>query len=54
MTSPAMNAEIIEVCKPIVEAMTQYGSAISDGYAAIGTEWLNVVNRRFHVDVSLA
>ena len=51
---PAMNSEMIELCQPIVEGMTQYGSALSDGYAAIGTEWLNFVNRRFHVDMSLA
>jgi Phasin protein len=52
--SPAMNAEMIEVCQPIVEGLTQYSSALSDGYAAMGTEWLNFVNRRFHVDMSLA
>ena len=53
-TSPAMNSEMIELCQPIVEGITQYGSALSDGYVAIGTEWLNFVNRRFHVDMSLA
>jgi Phasin protein len=52
--SPAMNAEMIEICQPIVKGMTQYGSALSDGYAAIGTEWLNFVNRRVHVDMSMA
>jgi Phasin protein len=51
---PVMNAELIEICQPIVEGLTQYSSALSDGYAAIGTEWLNFVNRRFHVDMSLA
>lgn len=53
-TTSAMNAEIIDICQPIVEGITQYGSALSDGYAAMGTEWLNFVNRRFHVDMSLA
>jgi Phasin protein len=51
---PAMNSEMIELCQPIVEGMTQYGSALCDGYAAMGAEWLSFVNRRFHVDMSLA
>ena len=52
--APVMNAEMIEICQPIVEGMTQYSGALCDGYAALGTEWLNFVNRRFHVDMSLA
>jgi Phasin protein len=50
---PPMNAEILEICQPIVEGLTQYNGALCDGYAAMGNEWLNFVNRRLHTDLSL-
>ena len=52
-TSPPINAEIAELCQPIVDGMTQYNGALCDGYAAMGAEWLNFINRRIHADMSL-
>ena len=48
-----MNTEMLEICQPIVQGMTQYSGALCDGYAAMGAEWLNFVNRRLHADMSL-
>jgi Phasin protein len=50
---PPVNTEMLEICQPIVQGMTQYSGALCDGYAAMGTEWLNFVNRRLHADMSL-
>ena len=50
---PPISTEILEICQPIVEGLTQYNGALCDGYAAMGTEWLKFVNRRFHTDLSL-
>lgn len=48
-----MNTEMLEICQPIVHGVTQYSGALCDGYAAMGAEWLNFVNRRLHADMSL-
>jgi Phasin protein len=51
---PTVNADVLEICQPIVAGMSQYSGALSDGYAAMGSEWLRFINRRFHIDMSLA
>ena len=51
---PPLNTEMLEICQPIVEGINQYGGALCDGYAAMGAEWLSFVNRRLHIDMSLA
>jgi Phasin protein len=51
---PPLNTELLGICQPIVQGMTQYSGALCDGYAAMGTEWLGFVNRRLHYDMSLA
>jgi Phasin protein len=53
-TWPPDNTEMLELYQPIVEGMTKYSGALSDGYAAMGSEWFNFINRRFHTDISLA
>jgi Phasin protein len=53
-TWPPDNTEMLELYQPIVEGMTKYSAALSDGYAAMGSEWFSFVNRRFHTDMSLA
>lgn len=50
---PPINAEILEICQPIVDGLTKCSGILSDGYAAMGNEWLNFVNRRLHTDLSL-
>lgn len=50
---PPVNTELLEICQPIVQGMTQYSGALCDGYAAMGAEWLNFVNRRLHAGMSL-
>jgi hypothetical protein len=54
MTSQPANSDLLEMCQPIIEGMAQYNGALCDGFAAIGTEWLNFMNRRLHGDMLLA
>ena len=51
---PPLNTEMLEICQPIVQGLTQYSGALCDGYAAMATDWLIFVNRRLHTDMSLA
>ncbi len=50
---PAANTAILELYRPVIDGMTQYGGALCDGYAELGKEWLSFINRRLHVDMSL-
>lgn len=52
-TAPALNAEMLELYRPVVDGLTKYSGVLCDGYAAMGTEWLTFFNRRMHADISL-
>lgn len=52
--SRAGKADIVEMYRPVVAGLINCGGAICDSYTAIGTEWLNFMNRRLHTDFSLA
>ncbi|MBK9080158.1 MAG: phasin family protein [Hyphomicrobium sp.] len=47
-------SEIVELYDPIVKGMATYGGAMCDGYTAMSAEWLAFLNRRLHLDLSLA
>ena len=49
----AAQSEMLELYQPMLKGMTVYSGALCDGYAKMGTEWLNFVNRRLHSDLSL-
>jgi hypothetical protein len=47
-------SEFIELYDPIVKGLTTYSGAMCDGYTAMSAEWLTFLNRRLHIDLSLA
>jgi hypothetical protein len=51
--SAPVTPEMRDALLPFVDVMTKYNGAICDGYAAMGAEWLNFINRRLHIDLSL-
>ena len=51
---PQAKSEMIELYQPIIDGIAQYNGALYDGFAAIGSEWLNFMNRRLHGEVLLA
>jgi hypothetical protein len=46
-------SDMLEVYQPVLDGLTECGSAICDGYAAMGKEWLSFVDRRVHADLTM-
>ncbi len=47
------SANMMELYRPMVRGMSDYGNALCDGCTAFATEWLQFVNRRLHADLAL-
>jgi len=47
------SANMMELYRPMVRGMSDYGNALCDGYTAFATEWIQFVNRRLHADLAL-
>lgn len=47
------SANMLELCRPMVRGMSDYGNAMCDGCTAFATEWLQFVNRRLHAELAL-
>jgi hypothetical protein len=46
--------EFIELYDPVIKGVTAYSGVMCDGYTAMSAEWLAFLNRRLHIDLSLA
>lgn len=49
----ANTSELLEVCGPVLDGMTKYGSVMCDSCAAMGKEWLAFLDRRLQVDLAM-
>lgn len=55
--SPQMqfgSGEMAEMYEPMINGLTKCSGAVCDGYTAMSAEWLTFLNKRLHVDLSLA